>query len=286
MCAVTASSPTAAHVTVRDLHHTYGTDTAAIVALAGVSLAVARGEFVSIIGPSGCGKTTLLRAVGGLIAPQRGEVRVDGAPPRAAQRAKAIGMVFQDPALLPWRSVAANVRLPLEVNRRAGRGRRADVSALLALVGMERFAAAYPHQLSGGMRQRVALARALAADPPLLLMDEPFGALDELTRAELRYELLRITARTGKTVLFVTHSIAEAVLLSDRVAVMTPRPGRIRAVVPIALPRPRSAAQETSAAFVEHVRLLRELLGLAALGGTVPTAGGGNGHPEAATAAG
>ena len=266
MSSSSAPSPADPHVTVRGLSHTFAADGAGLTALDGVSLDVRRGEFLTLLGPSGCGKSTLLRLIGGLLAPQRGDVLVDGAPPRSAQRSKAIGFAFQDPSLLPWRTVAANIRLPLEVNRAAGGRAGRDTSALLSLVGLDGFGRYYPHQLSGGMQQRAALARALAPDPALLLMDEPFGALDEITRDELRHELLRITAATGKTVVFVTHSIAEAVLLSDRVAVMSPRPGRIAAVLGIDLARPRSRADETSAPFVEHVRRLRVLLGAAMSG--------------------
>ncbi len=272
-----------AHVIVRDIDHVFSLPhDASLHALTGVSLDVRSGEFVSLLGPSGCGKSTLLRLIGGLLAPQHGQVLVDGSPPREAQRAKSLGFVFQDPALLPWRTVAANVRLPLQVNRRAGG--RLDVDALLRLVGLDGFTNYYPHQLSGGMQQRVALARALAADPPLLLMDEPFGALDDITRTEMRYELLRITARSGKTVIFVTHSIAEAVLLSDRVAVMTDRPGRIRATVAIDLPRPRDGEDDSSPEFVAYVRRLRALLrpSVAATAGSLPPIDGpGGAEPPA-----
>jgi NitT/TauT family transport system ATP-binding protein len=264
MTSIPVHAPADVHVRVCDLSHEYAADAVAgagaLRALTGITFAVRRGEFFSIIGPSGCGKSTLLRVIGGLLTPSQGEVLVNTRPPREAQRAKAIGFVFQDPALLPWRTVAANVALALEVNHRAGRQPPPDIDSLLALVGLAGFGRYYPYQLSGGMQQRVALARALATDPSLLLMDEPFGALDEITRTELRYELLRITARTGKTVVFVTHSLTEAVLLSDRVAVMTPRPGRIRAVVEIGLPHPRDAVDETDRRFAEHVRALRALL--------------------------
>jgi NitT/TauT family transport system ATP-binding protein len=255
-----ALAPADVHVRVRDLAHSFVVQDVARPALAAVTLDVRRGEFLSVLGPSGCGKSTLLKLIGGLLTPQHGEVEVEGRPPRAAQRIKAIGFVFQDPALLPWRSVAANIALPLQVNRRRPSHSERDPADLLALVGLDAFGRYYPHQLSGGMQQRVALARALAADPPLLLMDEPFGALDEITRTELRYELLRITTRARKTTIFVTHSIAEAITLSDRVAVMSPRPGRIRAIVEVDLPRPRDGLDETSEAFVEHTRRLRALL--------------------------
>lgn len=246
----------------RGLGRTYAGPNGGIEAIRDVDLTVDRGQFVSILGPSGCGKSTLLRIVGGLIEPTRGEATVDGQPPAEAQRRKQIGFVFQDAALLPWRSVLRNIELPLEVNRPANRPRPRGSDALLDLVGLTPFRNAYPHQLSGGMQQRVAIARALVHYPILLLMDEPFGALDEITRAAMRYELLRIWQATHKTILFVTHSITEAIILSHTVVVMTARPGRIRAVIPIDLPRPRDESLELSAAFrdyaVELKRLLRE----------------------------
>ncbi|MDE3077946.1 MAG: ABC transporter ATP-binding protein, partial [Chloroflexota bacterium] len=217
-------------------------------------------QFVSVLGPSGCGKSTLLRVVGGLLPPTAGEVLVNGQPPEAAQRAKEIGYVFQTPALLPWRTVLENVELPLEVNRAANRARPHGSQELLELVGLTDFRKAYPHQLSGGMQQRVAIARALVFYPSILLMDEPFGSLDQITRDGLRYELLRIWNRATKTVLFVTHSIAEAIVLSDVVVVMAGNPGRVRAVVPIELPRPRDEAVEQSLAFLEYAARLKELL--------------------------
>ncbi|MCS7002448.1 MAG: ABC transporter ATP-binding protein [Dehalococcoidia bacterium] len=228
-----------------------------LAALAPIDLTVRAGEFVAVLGPSGCGKSTLLRIIGGLLAPTTGRVVIDGMTPREAQRRKAFGFVFQDPSLLPWRTVRENVELPLRVNRR---GPAPSVTPLLEMVGLAAFHRYLPHQLSGGMQQRVALARALATDPPLLLMDEPLAALDDITRTELRLELCRIAEQTGKTVLFVTHSISEAVLLSDRVVVMSRAPGAIRAVVAIDLPRPRASDHDTSPAFVAHVRRLRTLL--------------------------
>ncbi|HWO93806.1 MAG TPA: ABC transporter ATP-binding protein, partial [Dehalococcoidia bacterium] len=214
---------------------------------------------VAVIGATGCGKSTLLRIAGGLLTPSSGTVLIDERPPQDAQRHKRIGFVFQDPALLPWRSVRSNVRLPLEVNRRQA-STPADVDTLLATVGLAGAADRRPHELSGGMRRRVALARALALDPALLLMDEPFAALDELTRESMRYELLRIWERHRATVLFVTHSVREAVLLADRVVVMTPGPGRIRAIVPVDLPRPRRTTLERDPAFLDRVDRLRDLL--------------------------
>jgi NitT/TauT family transport system ATP-binding protein len=259
MLASPPAAPAAAFVSFDRVAHDYEVRGARVPALAPVDLHVRRGELVSIIGPSGCGKSTLLRIAGGLLIPTQGSVRVGGAAPLNAQKAKQIGFVFQDASLLPWRTVAGNVRLALEVNRRAGAG-NTDIDALLALVGLADVAGYYPHQLSGGMRQRVALARALALDPPLLLMDEPFGALDDITRTELRYELLRLRGRLRATILFVTHSIAEAVLLSDRVAVMTGRPGRIPTTIAIDLSRPRTPEVEETSEFLAYARSLRAAL--------------------------
>ena len=248
------------HVSIERVSMVYGSGREPLTALDGIDLAVARGEFVSIIGPSGCGKSTLLRIVGGLQQSTAGQVRIDGREPRAAQSAKEIGFVFQDPSLLPWRNVGANVRLPLQVNRgRAGE----DPGALIDLVGLKRFESYYPHQLSGGMQQRAALARALVTSPSLLLMDEPFGALDEITRSAMRLELLRIwsaASARSTTVIFVTHSIAEALLLSDRVAVMSGQPGRIAGVLDIDLPRPRGESIEFEPAFAEYASRLRAML--------------------------
>jgi NitT/TauT family transport system ATP-binding protein len=258
---------TGEHVAIEALTQVFDRANRPLTALSNVNLRVRRGEFVSVIGPSGCGKSTLLRLIGGLLQPTEGRVDLAGATPAEAQRRKAIGYVFQDPSLLPWRSVIANVTLPLEVNRR-GRGeqRRRGPRDLLHLVGLSQFEGYYPRELSGGMQQRVALARALVFEPHLLLMDEPFGALDEITRRAMRYELLRIWqagdgARGRKTVVFVTHSIPEAITLSDRVAVMSASPGTVRAVIEIDLPRPRDEDMETEPAFLDYVVHLRRLLG-------------------------
>ena len=212
-----------------------------VVALSGVDLAVAAGEFVSLIGPSGCGKSTLLRLVADLDEPTGGTVRVFGRSAREARLARDYGIAFQQAGLLPWRTVRGNVELPLALSGTGRAGRRERADELLALVGLTDFADHHPDQLSGGMQQRVAIARALAESPSLLLMDEPFGALDEMTREHLQAQLLRICAETRAAVVFVTHSIPEAVFLSDRVVVMSPRPGRIREIVPVALDR-RGAA--------------------------------------------
>ena len=244
-----------------------GLDYDDLCALDGIDLSVRPGEFVVVVGSSGCGKTSLLRIAAGLLPPSRGLVRVLGGSAAAAQAGKRLGLVAQTPALLPWRDVRANIALPHTVNRAANRGGAgSDPEALIRLVGLEGFERARPHELSGGMQQRVALARALAVDPDLLLMDEPFAALDEITREQMRYELLRVwerapTARAAaKTVLFVTHSVAEAVALADRVVVMSPRPGRIVAQVAIDLPRPRRPSGERTPAFLDAVDRIRALL--------------------------
>jgi NitT/TauT family transport system ATP-binding protein len=244
-----------------------------VQALAPIDLSVQPGEVVTVLGPSGSGKTTLLRIVGGLDEPTSGTVTVGGASPHDARSAKRIGFVPQSPALLPWRTVGANARLLLDVNRggRAGtfarsRSRSAqsanggDPVELLAEVGLADFADAYPHELSGGMQQRVALVRAIALGAPLLLMDEPFAALDEITRADMRHLLATLCERVATTVLFVTHSIAEAVFISDRVAVLSSRPGRFVGIEPVDLPRPRHAELEDDPAFFAIETRLRALL--------------------------
>ena len=211
-----------------------------VQALSDVSLKVARGEFVSFIGPSGCGKTTLLRAVADLENPTSGSIRVNGMSPREARARRAYGYVFQAPALYPWRTVARNIALPLEIMGFSRAEREARVAKGLELVNLSGFGAKYPWQLSGGMQQRASIARALSFDPDLLLMDEPFGALDEIVRDMLNQQLLRLWDVTGKTVLFVTHSIPEAVFLSTHIVVMSPRPGRIYDIIECDFPRDRA----------------------------------------------
>ncbi len=254
------------HVSLRDLTHVFQDSRRALTALADVALDVALGQFLTVIGPSGCGKSTLLRIIGGLLQPARGAVLIDGAAPADAQRRRDIGLVAQDPALLPWRTVLGNVRLPLEIDRAARHRPAPSPEELLELTGLADFRSYYPPELSGGMQQRVAIARALAFDPSLLLMDEPFGALDEITRSAMRYELLRIWSAGGgapsgrKTVVFVTHSIAEAIALSDRVVVLSPRPGTVRASIDIELARPRTQEIERTAPFLDYADQLRNLL--------------------------
>ncbi len=211
-----------------------------VLALADVDLKVARGEFVSFIGPSGCGKTTLLRAVADLETPTSGAIRVNGMSPSEARARRAYGYVFQAPALYPWRSVARNIALPLEIMGFDKSERESRVAKGLELVNLSGFGNKYPWQLSGGMQQRASIARALSFDPDLLLMDEPFGALDEIVRDMLNQQLLRLWDVTGKTVLFVTHSIPEAVFLSTHIVVMSPRPGRIIDIIACNFPRDRA----------------------------------------------
>jgi NitT/TauT family transport system ATP-binding protein len=230
------------------------------VALEGIDLEIGRGEFVSLIGPSGCGKSTLLRIVGDLISPTAGRVEVNGKPAPQAREDRDYGMVFQAPVLFDWRSVESNVGLPLEVMKVPSAERERRVRQMLELVELGGFLGHYPHQLSGGMQQRVAIARALAFEPALLLMDEPFGALDEMTRERLNAEMLRIWEQTGTTVVFVTHSIPEAVFLSTRVVVMSPRPGRVVQVVEVDLPQPRTDQTRESERYFELVTAVREAL--------------------------
>jgi NitT/TauT family transport system ATP-binding protein len=229
-------------------------------ALADVSLSVAPGEFISLLGPSGCGKSTLLRLIGDLLRPSSGNLSVKGQTPARARKDRDYGMVFQAPVLYDWRDVTRNVQLPLEIFGvpRAERDRRAV--DLLNVMGLAEFAKSYPWQLSGGMQQRVAIARALSFQPSILLMDEPFGALDEMTRERLNLELLNLWRQTGATVIFVTHSIPEAVFLSTRVVVMTPRPGKVERVIPIDLPQPRDSITREQPAFFQYLTECRACL--------------------------
>jgi NitT/TauT family transport system ATP-binding protein len=229
-------------------------------ALEGIDLEIARGEFVSLIGPSGCGKSTLLRIVGDLIAPSSGSVTVNGKTAERARRDRDYGMVFQAPVLFDWRTVEDNVKLPLEILGQDSATRTKRAREMLELVELGDFLKHHPYQLSGGMQQRVAIARALAFQPSILLMDEPFGALDEMTRERMNGEVLRIWEQTGTTILFVTHSIPEAVFLSSRVVVMSARPGRITDVIDIDLPRPRNEETRETRRYFELVTEVREAL--------------------------
>jgi NitT/TauT family transport system ATP-binding protein len=231
-----------------------------VVAVQGIDLEIGEREFVSLIGPSGCGKSTLLRIIGDLIQPSRGEVAVKGSSAHAARLGRDYGIVFQDAVLFDWRTVAKNISLPLELMGWDRRRRAERVKELVELVELVGFEDHHPWQLSGGMQQRVSIARALSFDPALLLMDEPFGALDEMTRERLNLELLRIWEASGSTVVFVTHSIAEAVFLSTRVVVMSARPGRIVDIIDIDLPQPRTAVTREEPRFDELIREVRRLL--------------------------
>ncbi len=247
----------------------YGASNDGVLALRDVSLAVRPGEFLSIIGPSGCGKSTLLKLIGDLLQPSAGHISIDGHTPSAARQARECAIVFQSPTLMEWRDIEHNIELPLEIVGIPSAERHARASQLLDLIRLRDFAARYPRELSSGMQQQVAIARALAYRPSILLMDEPFGALDEMTRERLGRELLDLWERTRVTILFVTHSVSEAVMLSDRVAVFSPRPGHIERVIPIDLPRPRAVELREAARYIELVREVR---------GALHLNGNGNGH--------
>jgi NitT/TauT family transport system ATP-binding protein len=232
-----------------------------VSALSDVDLTVGDGEFVSLIGPSGCGKSTLLRLIADLIPPTTGTVTVAGVPAGQARREQAYGLTFQQAGLFEWRTVRKNVELPLELRGMSRADRKDRAEQMLTLVGLPEFAGHYPGQLSGGMQQRVAIARALAVQPPLLLMDEPFGALDEMTREHLQSELLSICATTGTSTVFVTHSISEAVFLSDRVVVMSARPGRITASIEVELPSRDDAGRQSPVYFDKITEVRKALRG-------------------------
>ena len=229
-------------------------------ALLDVNLTIAPGEFVSLIGPSGCGKSTLLRLIANLLEPTQGEISVNGKTSGQARLDQDYGMAFQQAGLFDWRTVGKNIELPLELKGWNKKRRESRVAEMLDLVKLQDFGSMYPWQLSGGMQQRVAIARALAAHPPLLLMDEPFGALDEMTREYMQGELLRICAETSTTVVFVTHSIPEAVYLSNRVVVMSPRPGRILQVISVNLGSKRSELTRAADGFFRSITSVREAL--------------------------
>ena len=247
-------------VSIENVSKVFGNGANSTTALHRVNLSIQPGEFVSLIGPSGCGKSTLLRLVADLLQPTEGTIRVKGKTPRQARLDRDYGIVFQSPVLYDWRTVKRNVQLPLEIMRYLPAERERLAEEMLTLVGLAEFRNHRPWQLSGGMQQRVAIARALAFKPSILLMDEPFGALDELTRERMNYELLNIWGQTNTTVIFVTHSIPEAVFLSSRVVVMTPRPGKIEKVIPIDLPQPRTFETREQTRFFELVTEVRESL--------------------------
>lgn len=228
-----------------------------VKALTHVDLDINKSEFVSLVGPSGCGKTTLLRTIADLQEPTEGTVRIDGMTPKEIRMQQKFGIVFQSPVLFEWRTVRENVELPLEIKRFSREKRKEEADKMLEMVGLQDFAGHFPGQLSGGMQQRVNIARALAIRPEILLMDEPFSALDEFTKEKLHEDLLRIWRKTKKTIVFVTHNIAEAVFLSDKVCVMSPHPGRLSAVIDIDIPRPRAVEAKTTPKFTELVARVR-----------------------------
>jgi NitT/TauT family transport system ATP-binding protein len=254
-----ADAPAAAAVDLRGVGRTFTTRRGDVVALQDIDLTINRGEFVSLIGPSGCGKSTLLRIIADLLQPTTGQVQVNGKPARRARLDQDYGIAFQQAGLLDWRTVLANIELPLELHGADRDKRKARARELADLVGLSDFAKHRPPQLSGGMQQRVAIARALAESPALLLMDEPFGALDEMTRERMQNELVRIAGETQAAVVFVTHSIPEAVFLSDRVVVMSPRPGRIADIVPVDL-GPRTDDTREAPRFYAAITQVREAL--------------------------
>ena len=254
------TAPNESVVSLSHVNKAFGAGDGATVALADISVDIRRGEFVSLIGPSGCGKSTLLRLIGDLTEPTAGTVQVNGKPAPQARLDRDYGMVFQAPVLFDWRTVEENVRLPLELFGQDRGTQAARTAEMLELVDLTDFARYRPYELSGGMQQRVAIARALAFSPLLLLMDEPFGALDEMTRERMNSEVLNIWQRTGITVVFVTHSIPEAVFLSTRVVVMSARPGRITRLVEVDLPQPRGLATRESTRYFSLITEVREAL--------------------------
>ncbi|MDE2792650.1 MAG: ABC transporter ATP-binding protein [Paracoccaceae bacterium] len=248
-------------ISVRDLVVRFDSDSSSVTALDAVSFDVPEAGLVTMLGPTGCGKSTLLRAIADLVAISGGGISVFGRTPEQARRARDFAFVFQDAALLPWRSVIDNVRLPLEVGRSGGGvEQHAEPEALIALVGLSGREGALPHELSGGMRQRVSIARALVCRPRVLLMDEPFGALDEITRDKLNEELLRIWKETGTTIMFVTHSVPEAAFLGQKCLVLSAHPGRVRAYVDVGFPEPRELAIRDTLEFVQTTAHLRRQL--------------------------
>lgn len=249
---------TTAEIQITNLTKTYiNNNGEEIQALKDVSLNIREGEFISLLGPSGCGKSTMLRMIADLLEPTSGEIAIRGMTPRETRLKKKFGVVFQTPVLYDWRTVRRNICLPMEIVGISGKERTARITKQLELVGLENFGYKYPYELSGGMQQRVGIARALALDPEILLMDEPFSALDEFTREKLNEDVLKIWRKTNKTIVFVTHNIAESVFMSDRVVVLSPHPGRVSAVVDIDLPRPRTGDMRETQAFYDLVAKIR-----------------------------
>jgi NitT/TauT family transport system ATP-binding protein len=260
MLAATVPAVAGASIRCRDIGVRFFSERRTVTAIGSLDLDVKAGEFLTLLGPSGCGKSTFLRVVSDLVTPNKGSIEVLGGTPEAARLRRDIGFVFQDAALLPWRTAIQNVQLPLQVGGGAARQGRRSPQELLEIVGLKGRENAYPHELSGGMRQRVSIARALASDPKILLMDEPFGALDEITRDRLNEELRRVWKELGITILFVTHSIHEAAFLGQRVLVLAANPGRVREIVPVRLPEDRTLDVRETPAFVELTAHLRREL--------------------------
>jgi NitT/TauT family transport system ATP-binding protein len=252
-----AAVATREKISVSDATKVYAAKTGAVHALDSFSVSIAEGEFVCVLGPSGCGKTTLLWAMSGLHALSRGRILLDGRP-ITGPRPNEIGVIFQEANLLPWRNLRQNIRFPFEIKRAKIDEQRVD--KLLEETGLSGFESAYPRELSGGMQQRASIVRALAQDPAVLLMDEPFGALDAFTRDEMNLLLLRLWAETGKTIVFVTHNISEAIFLADRVVVMTPRPGRLARIFEIDLPRPRTVEMTFEPSFIEQIQEIKQVV--------------------------
>lgn len=245
-------------VEAKNLSLTFETADGPVHALSDINLSIDQGEFVSFIGPSGCGKTTLMRVIADLEKPTAGSVLVNGVSPEQARRSRAYGYVFQAAALYPWRNIASNISLPLEIMGLSASERRERVARNLELVELSGFERKFPWQLSGGMQQRASIARALAVEPDLLLMDEPFGALDEIVRDHLNQQILQLWNKTQKTIVFVTHSIPESVYLSSKIVVMSPRPGRIHSIIDCDLPRERDLSIRETPAFLDIARRVRE----------------------------
>jgi len=257
MAAVLSTPPA---IACRDIGVRFFTERRDVTAIKSLDLDVAQGEFLTLLGPSGCGKSTFLRVVADLLQPSKGRIEVLSSTPQAARKNRDIGFVFQDAALLPWRTALQNVELPLQVGGGASRKGRRSPRELLELVGLKDRLNAFPHEMSGGQRQRVSIARALASDPKILLMDEPFGALDEITRDRLNEEILRVWRETGVTILFVTHSIHEAAFLGQRVLMLAANPGRVKEIVPVNLPEDRTLDIRETREFVELAAHLRRVL--------------------------
>lgn len=244
-------------ISLKDIGMVYQSEGKDVTALTNVTVDINKGDFISLLGPSGCGKTTLLRVMADLLKPTSGTITVSGETPEQARLKKKYGIVFQSAVLYDWRTVLKNIMLPLEIMKIPKEEQKRKALAMLELVGLSKFANAYPRELSGGMQQRVGIARALALNPEILLMDEPFSALDEFTREKLHEDLLRIWRKTNKTIVFVTHNIAESVFLSDRICVLSPHPGRLSAVIDVDLPRPRTNEMKNTQQFTDLVALAR-----------------------------